>query len=70
MMHPAVDGVFLLSVYLDEAGGRVASLLEMFLPVLLLDFEGKAGAQDALSEGHTERKRYNWSTFTDLQARS
>lgn len=58
------------SVYLDEAGGRVASLLEMFLPVLLLDFEGKAGAQDALSEGHGERKRNTCSAFTDLQARS
>lgn len=69
-MRPAVDGVFLLGVYLDEAGGRVASLLEMFLPVLLLDLEGKAGAQDALSEGHRERKRNNCSAFTDLQDRS
>lgn len=69
-MHPAVDAVFLLSVYLDEPGGRVASLFEMFLPVLLLDFEGKARAQDALNEGHRERKRNNWSAFTDLQTRS
>lgn len=70
MMHPAVDAVFLQSVYLDEPGGRVASLFEMFLPVLLLDFEGKAGAQDALNEGHRKRKRNNWSAFTDLQTRS
>lgn len=37
-----------MEVYLDEACCRVPSLLKMFLPVLLLDFESKAGAQDAL----------------------
>lgn len=34
--------------YLDEAGCRVSSLLEMLLSVLLLDFEGKPRTQDAL----------------------
>lgn len=34
--------------HLDETSCRIAPLLKMLLSVLLLDFEGKAGAKDAL----------------------
>lgn len=43
----------LSNVNLDEAGCRVTPLLKVLLPVLLLDFEGKARTQDAL-RGHRE----------------
>lgn len=34
--------------HLDQACGRVPPLLKVFLPVLLLDFQGEAGPQNAL----------------------
>lgn len=53
----------LLHMYLDEACCRVASLLKMFLPVLLLDFEGKARSQDAL---HSIRVSKQHEAINDL----
>lgn len=48
-VHQTLQGVKMQSLCcLDEACCRVTSLLKMLLPVLLLDFEGKARAQNAL----------------------
>lgn len=49
--------------YLDEAGCRVTSLLKMFLPVLLLDLQGKARTQNALNKIKIKNKVKRMSVF-------
>lgn len=50
MCHRPVPQGLLSVVYLDEVGRWHPPLLEVLLPVLFLDLQGKAGAENALGE--------------------